>query len=197
MGPPVWTHETVANIWSDCLKHLHITHQREPLNRYSNTDDRPDIIAFDADSGCDIELDISIAHPWAGHTLLQSAIEDGVAAAKREQEKIQKYANELDIWGNPSSCIPIVFEHFGRWGKQANQFLHQLSLQSVNEDGSPNRHEFKTFWRRCLSVALQRCNASVITRKLTRLCGSKNVTVDRDSYMYSCQFLRRYSTGKK
>ena len=139
----------------------------------------------------DIELDISISHPWAGHTLSQSAIEDGVAAAKREQEKIQKYANELDIWGNPSSCIPIVFEHFGRWGKQANQFLHQLSLQSVNEDRSPNRHEFKTFWRRCLSVALQRCNVSVITRKLTRLCGSKNVTVDRNSYMYSCQFLRR------
>ena len=50
--------------------------------------------------GCDIELDISIAHPWAGHTLSQSAIEDGVAAAKREQEKIQKYANELDILGN-------------------------------------------------------------------------------------------------
>ena len=113
-GGPVWTHETVANIWSDCLKHLHITHQREPRNSYSNIDDRPDIIAFDADSGCDIELDISIAHPWAGHTLSQSAFEDEVAAAKREQEKIQKYANELDIWGNPSSCVPIVFEHFGR-----------------------------------------------------------------------------------
>ena len=186
-GGPVWTHETISNVWSDCLKQLHITHQREPRNRYSNSDDRPDIIAFDAHSGCDIELDISIAHPWAGHTLSQSAIEDGVAAAKREQEKAQKYANEWDIWGNPSNCIPIVFEHFGCWGKQANQFLHHLSLQSVDEDGNPNSHEFKTFWRRCLSVALQRCNASVITRKLTRLCEK----VDRDSYINSCQFLLR------
>ena len=67
-GGPVWTHETVANICSDCLKHLHITHQREPRNRYSNSDDRPDIIAFDADSGCDIELDISIAHAPLGGT---------------------------------------------------------------------------------------------------------------------------------
>ena len=105
-GGPVWTHETVANIWSDCLKHLHITHQREHRNSYSNSDDRPDIIAFDTDSGCDIELDISITHPWAGHTLSQSAIEDGVAAAKREQEKIQNYGNELDIWGESFKLYP-------------------------------------------------------------------------------------------
>ena len=36
-----------------------------------------------------------------------------------------------------------------------NQFLHQLSLQSVDEDGRKYSKEFKTFWQHCLSVALQ------------------------------------------
>ena len=46
------------------------------------------------------------------------------------------------------------------------------------EDGRKNSSEFKTFWRRCLSVALQRCNASVMTRKLARLAKSKDPTLD-------------------
>ena len=47
-GGPIWTRETLASVWSDCLQHLKITHHREPMNRYINSDDRPDIIAFDA-----------------------------------------------------------------------------------------------------------------------------------------------------
>ena len=177
-GGPIWTHETLASVWSDCLQHLKITHHREPRNRYINSDDRPDIIAFDAQSGCDIELDISVAHPWAQHVISLAALEDGVAAGKREVEKSKKYAGEWDVWGHPSNCIALVFEHFGRWGDDALQFLHRLSLQSINEDGRKNSSEFKTFWRRCLSVALQRCNASVMTRKLARLAKSKDPTLD-------------------
>ena len=63
----------------------------------------------------------------------------------------------------------LVFEHFGRWGSEAAQFLHHLSLQSIDEDGRKNSHEFKLLWRKCMSVALQRCNANVISRKLARL----------------------------
>ena len=62
-GGPVWTHEELANTWSDCLQQLNIFHRREPRDHYSNSDDRPDIVAFDSFSGCDIELDISVAHP--------------------------------------------------------------------------------------------------------------------------------------
>ena len=146
----IWTHETLPSVWSDCLQHLKITHHREPRNRYINSDDRPDIIAFDAQSGCDIELDISVAHPWAQHVISLAALEDGVAAGKREVEKSKKYAGEWDVWGHPSNCMALVFEHFGRWGDDALQFLHRLSLQSINEDGRKNSSEFKTFWRRCL-----------------------------------------------
>ena len=61
-----------------------MTHQREPKNRYINTDDKPDIIAFDAQSGCDVKLDISVVHPWAKHIISQAALKDGVAAAKEK-----------------------------------------------------------------------------------------------------------------
>ena len=95
-----------------------------------------------------------------------------------EVKKSEKYARERNVWGLPSNCIPLVFEHFGRWGSEAAQFLHRLSLQSIDEDGRKNSRDFKTFWRRCMSVALQRCNASVISRKLARLGHCKIFTVD-------------------
>ena len=63
-GGPIWTHETLTSVWSDCLQHLKMSHQREPRNLYVNSDDRPDILVFDAQQGCDIELDISVAHSW-------------------------------------------------------------------------------------------------------------------------------------
>ena len=41
--------------------------------------------------------------------------------------------------------------------------------RQIDEDGRKNSHEFKLLWCKCMSVALQRCNASVISRKLARL----------------------------
>ena len=115
-GGPIWIHETLTSVWSNCLQHLKMSHQRELRNLYVNTDDRPDIIVFDAQQDCDIELDISVAHPWALHVISRAAQEDGTAAATREVKKSEKYARERDVWGLPSNCIPLVFEHFGRWG---------------------------------------------------------------------------------
>ena len=83
-GGPIWTHETLSSVWSDCLQHLKMSHQREPRNLYVNSDDRPDIVVFDAQQGCDIELNISAAHPWALHVISRAAQEDGAAAATRE-----------------------------------------------------------------------------------------------------------------
>ena len=93
-------YETLANTWSDCLQQLNISHQSEPRDRYSNSDDQPDIVAFDSYSGCNTELDISVAHPWNKDFLSQVADEDEIAAAKREISKNKKYSSELDVWGN-------------------------------------------------------------------------------------------------
>ena len=82
----------------------------------------------------------------------------------REASKNDKHSSELAAWGNPSNCVPLVFEHL-----KANQFLHELSEASRDEDGKKNSSEFKTYWRHCVSVTLQCCNAGVIRHKLERL----------------------------
>ena len=117
-----------------------------------------------------------MAHPWAQQILSQAALEDGAAASKRELEKAQKYGGEWNMWGRTSNCIALVFEHFGRWGQDAVDFLNRLSHQSTDEDGRSNGREFKTYWRRCLSIALQRCNANVLCKKLGRVVRSKDST---------------------
>ena len=50
---------------SVCLSVLQIHHKKEPRNRYTETDDQPDIVVFDTDNGKNIDLDISLAHPWS------------------------------------------------------------------------------------------------------------------------------------
>ena len=64
--------------------------------------------------------------------------------------------------------VPLVLEHFGHWGQQAEKYLHQLSLRSTDECGNSNSSQFKTYWRERLSVQLQRCNSRVIYIVLAR-----------------------------
>ena len=108
-GGPIWSHKSVANVWCNSLRDLNITHRREPSNLYEGSNSRPDIIAFDAKSGYDIELDISLAHPWNEDIILQASKVEGAAAAKRESPKTEKYSKEIDAMGNASNCIPLVF----------------------------------------------------------------------------------------
>ena len=94
-------------MWCDSLRDLNLTHRREPRNLYEGSNSRPDIIAFDAQSGYDIELDISLAHPWNEDIILQASRVDGAAAAKRESQKTEKYSKEIDAMGNASNCIQL------------------------------------------------------------------------------------------
>ena len=87
-----------------------------------------------------------MAHPWAQHIISLAEVEDNVAAGVRETQKSLKYANELNVWGRPSNCIALVLEHFGHWGQDALKFLHQLPLQSVDENGKKECRKFKLFW---------------------------------------------------
>jgi hypothetical protein len=48
--------------------------------------------------------------------------EDGIASKKRQLSQNMKYNTKLNVWGNPSNCIPLVFEHFGCWGKKQANF---------------------------------------------------------------------------
>ena len=53
-----------------------------------------------------------------------------------------------------------MFEHFGRWETEAENFLHHLSRRSLNTKANLNAFIFKTYWRKRFSTILQRCNAN-------------------------------------
>ena len=106
-GGPVWCHESISSIWSDCFCRLRIHHRREPRNRYTTTDNRPDIVFFNFDTGYNIDLDISLAHPWSSDIFPTSA------ADRRADRKKAKYNKQQLPGGSIVSAIPLVMEHFG------------------------------------------------------------------------------------
>ena len=55
-----------------------------------------------------------------------------------------------------------------RWGWEAHKYLYQLSERAVDESDKKNGGKFKSCWRRCFSVALQSCNAKVLSKKISR-----------------------------
>ena len=144
-------------------------HRREPCHRYITSDNRPDITVFDFGSGSNTDLDVSLAHPWSSEVIFSSASTEGAAALRREQTKAEKYSMERLPGEEAVRLVPLVLEHFGHWGQQAEKYLHQLSLRSTDECGNSNSSQFKTYWRERLSVQLQRCNSRVIYRKVEGL----------------------------
>ena len=83
--------------------------------------------------------------------------------------------------------IPLVFEHFGKWGSGAIDFLKSLGDRSTDDFGSKTNAEFMSYWRRRFGVALQRANAQVILRKLDRLnnCSSTVFKKANPFHLYS------------
>ena len=82
---------------------------------------------------------------------------------------MKKYSVELVPGGYVSRCVPLVIEHFGRWGTKAENFLQHLSQQSANTEANSNASMFVSYWRKRFSTILQRCNAEVIVRKISKL----------------------------
>ena len=177
-GGPVWTHDSITSVWSECLNDLKIHHRKEPKDRYATSDSRPDIVVFDTGVGSNVELDISLAHPWSSDIFPTSASKDGAAASKREDRKVARYERERYPGGLSVRVVPLVVEHFGRWGKKAEAYLDDLSKRSRDGFGRLNRAEFKDYWRKRLSIQLQRCNASVLLRKVSNDLQSQEVTND-------------------
>ena len=168
-GGPVWQHNSLVSTWSKCLSELQIPNQTEPRNRYTNSENRPDIVAFDCSDYSSVDLDVSMAHLLSGDAVKGAAVESGYAAKKREAKKEQKYNQQLSQSGSRSSLIPLVFEHYGYWGSAAEDYLDCLSKKSKDEHGRNNEADFRDRWRRQISIDIQRCNAKVISKKLSKL----------------------------
>ena len=145
----MWQHDRIVSGWSDLLRELHVPQQTEPKGRYFNNEDRPDITAFNINSGVNFDLDITMAHPFSKDIEHQRR---RVMQQKREQKKILKYQNQITLTGGAPKFVPLVFEHFGNWENEADNFLDDLSKKSVDAEGRSNEHEFRNRWRRQFSI---------------------------------------------
>ena len=126
-----WEHNSILNVWSECLTNLHLHQQMEPRHRYVNSDDCPDILIYDSETEQNIEVDISLAHPWSQDVIKGASKENGYAAAKREKRKRAKYAGEQVPGGSrPASLtVSLLFLNNLVHGVQPKLFL--LSLKTV------------------------------------------------------------------
>ena len=92
---------------------------------------------------------------------------EGAAAARREDRKLAHYEKEKHPGGLSVRVVPLVLEHFGRWGKKVETYLHDLSKRSKDDFGKSNRTELKDYWRQRIAIHLQRCNANVLLKKIS------------------------------
>ena len=91
-----------------------------------------------------MELDEARSHPWASDILNQAAEKDGAAPARKEERKTIQYS-QLKLPGVPSLMfVFLVMKHFGRWGKEANKYLQELSQTASHGLGKNNCKEFHT-----------------------------------------------------
>ena len=88
-----------------------------------------------------------MAHPFSQDTLKLAALEEGFAAARREERKMIKYEKQ-QLTGNTSSLnfTPLVFEHFGTWGSEDTNYLNKLARRSRDIEGYTNEADFRGFF---------------------------------------------------
>ena len=170
MGGPVWSRNSIVSCWSECLSSLQCHHQCEPRDRYTTSDSRADIVVFESGSGGTAELDVALARPWSQDVLPSSANTDGAAARRREEIKHKKYSHPLFLLS---------------WSTSGDGDKKRLTI-SISSLGclGPNPSDFKTHWRRRLSVQLERCNARVIARKMARAASGRQSVQGLDTAQF-------------
>ena len=70
-----------------------------------------------------------------------------------------KYGQQQPIAGSDTTCIPLVFEHFGFQGPMAEDYLDKISKISKDANGKSSETDFRDRWRKQLSVVVQSCNS--------------------------------------
>ena len=109
--------------------------------------------------------DVVVTHPEGSACLRAAADEDGAAAARAADGKHRRYP----AWALPGGrLIPFSVETFGRWGKEALDFLRG-SADAVAEQnpqvaclGHWGKVALLNAWHTRLSVALQKGNAKCL-----------------------------------
>ena len=106
----------------ECLSDLHLSHQTEPRHQYIYTEDRSDTTMLDPNTGQNLVLDVSLAHPWSQNIIRTASRENGHTATTREDNIIQtifRRACSMRLY------IKMCFscdKHFERWDSKQRMF---------------------------------------------------------------------------
>ena len=134
-GGPIWSHESIAGVWLECLRNLRIHYCREP-RRYTNSDCRPDIIMFDAKSGSNFDLDISLAHPWSSDVFQALLRQQGLQLIKEQPERCPSTNNTNCLEAQWSKSFHWLWNILDHGEKRENfcrnwQPLHQMKQEDL------------------------------------------------------------------
>jgi hypothetical protein len=124
--------------------------------------------------------DVVVTHPEGSAWLHSAADVDGAAAAGAADGKHRRYP----AWALPGGrLVPFSVETFGRWGKEAMEWLHAAAEAVAERDpqvaaaGHWGKVGLLSAWQTRLSVALQKANAACILQA-GRVRGSADLSGD-------------------
>ena len=162
--------------------------QAEPT-QFVFTDGRhPDLLLFNpisvSNTGRDITFDFAVTHPSTTSALRRHSDQESGKAAdilfKTKEAYYQDYAiqNNLDCYG-------IVFETFGYCHPVASSWIVKLATQAAKVHGYlPS--VLVSYWRRRISVALQRANATMVLNCINAALGVRKTLLNEGCFNDNC-----------
>ena len=162
-GGPIRRHDAITDECFQLLKAVDLQARKEVIDQFSDKR-RPDIVVFNLSQSRPLLLDVSVIHPWMASVFPATASSTGFAAADRDKLKNTKYLSDASDLGYDFQ--PLSFEDFGRWSPVVS---HLCSSVASRIDQTADRAEFLHYWRRRISVCVQRENAKIILKKLSSI----------------------------
>ena len=148
-------HDRMVRVWHSAVLSTSLQANVEQRGLYSDGR-RPDIVVPDFSEGRALHLDFSATHPCTPSNIAMSSNTTGAAAAKREREKIL-YSDCEGIF------IPVVTEHHGTWGEEAQKLLKMLAHKAAESIPQITKAQYIDFWRKKLSCELLRASLATIS----------------------------------
>ena len=133
---------------------------REENSLLPGTEQKPaDVFIPCWDSGRDTAIDVGVVSPVQTQLVRKAAEEQGSAAEKRFNEKLNKYSTACENEG--IKFYPVIVETFGGWHHKSEEVLNKLAHQLASKTGGSRAETTAHFYQR-LGILLTRGNAALI-----------------------------------
>ena len=129
--------------------------------------------SFNFKDGRKLLLDVSVIHPQSGSVLAQGARSDGAAAPRRLKEMRISWPNTSTTQRDSDTSSSRSFSRCLADGVPSQSVSSPLR---PSLDFLEDKNAVMDFWRKCLSVSLQRKNSRIILRKVKSVLPSISVS---------------------